>query len=136
MQQTAQYKLNKPEADDPIAVAPLNENADKIEAALLAEASARASGDAALAARVQSIEAKRMVYGVCSVASEGLTSVTLGFTPCAVLIHYPTNSGGFASLAVTGRKGYNVTIVENGFTVEPGTGYNIRSGDHTYLAFG
>ena len=36
MQQTELYKLNKPGIDDPIAIAPLNENADKLEAALAA----------------------------------------------------------------------------------------------------
>ena len=43
MQQTSKYKLNKPGVDDPIAIAPLNENADKIEAAIQAEISARAN---------------------------------------------------------------------------------------------
>ena len=43
MQQTSKYKLNKPGVDDPIAIAPLNENADKIEAAIQAKISARAN---------------------------------------------------------------------------------------------
>lgn len=43
MQQTSKYKLNKPGVDDPIAIAPLNENTDKIEAAIQAEISARAT---------------------------------------------------------------------------------------------
>lgn len=34
MQQTDKYKLNKPGIDDPISPQPLNENAEKIEAAL------------------------------------------------------------------------------------------------------
>ena len=42
MQQTDKYKLNKPGVDDPITPVPLNENMDKIEAALTAEAEARA----------------------------------------------------------------------------------------------
>ena len=34
MQQTQTYKLNKPGIDDPLAIAPLNENADALDAAL------------------------------------------------------------------------------------------------------
>ena len=52
MQQTDKYKLNKPGEDDPIAIAPLNENMDKVEGALEAQD-----------ARITMLEAKYMVFG-------------------------------------------------------------------------
>ena len=59
MQQTNKYELNKPGLDDPVAIAPLNENMDKLEAALIAEAKSRADADAAEAnARTAAIQAE------------------------------------------------------------------------------
>ena len=46
MQQTQNYKLNKPEQDDVFSTAPLNENADKLDAALSVLNGAIAATDA------------------------------------------------------------------------------------------
>ena len=132
MQQTETLKLNLIETGDPISPAPINENADKIEAAIQAEAAARA----ALEQRVQVFEAKKFVYGTCSATSEGCT-VELGFTPIAVLIHHLKGTDGSTALAVAGQPDAGgMSITENGFTFTVGAGYNIRAGYYTYVALG
>mgnify|MGYP007105520148 CR=1 FL=1 len=87
MQQTDKYKLNKPGVDDPIAIAPLNENADKIEAALLTKASAAETGQqfAALAQRVTALEVHKIVVGSYT-GTGNPTTIDLGFTPAAMIV--------------------------------------------------
>lgn len=136
MQQTSKYKLNKPGVDDPIAIAPLNENADKIEAAIQAEASARVAGDNALLGRIQAIEAKRIVYGSVNIPENTTVSVPLDFAPYAVLIHGIANGYGFAALALPEQPGRSVEIVGNGFKITAGTSYAFLSGIYRYLALG
>lgn len=84
MQQTDKYKLNKPGVDDPITPVPLNENMDKIEAAITAEA-------AALERRIVTLEAHHIYMGsytgTGSFANPTQT-IHLGFTPIAVLVHF------------------------------------------------
>ena len=86
MQQTDKYKLNKPGVDDPIAIAPLNENMDKVEGALAAEAEARQAGDAALDQRLQVLELHKFAAGSYLGNGTAEQSVELGFKPFAVLI--------------------------------------------------
>ena len=100
MQQTDKYKLNKPGVDDPIAIAPLNENMDKIEAALTSEAAAlRAEAVATAAAldeRVTVLEATHMVVGsYVGTGTDTGDSQTfdLGFTPKLVLVRSAGSSG-------------------------------------------
>ena len=81
MQQTENYKLNLIETSDPFSPAPLNENAQKTEAALAAEAAARQ----ALDGRVQVLELRRIVVG--SYAGSGIQTdqfIGLDFTPAVV----------------------------------------------------
>lgn len=137
MQQTSQYKLNKPEADDPIEIAKLNENADKLEAALLAEAAARASALGALSARVQTVEGKRIACGTVSVQSGQEAVVTLDFAPYALITHHPNaNVPGFATISLPGQNGFGVQLQGNTFKITPGTGISARIGPHNYIAFG
>ncbi len=132
MQQTETLKLNLIETGDPISPAPINENADKIEAAIQAEAAARA----ALEQRLQVFEAKKFVYGTCTATSEGCT-VELGFTPIAVVIHRQAGTDGATALGVVGQPANSgMEIIEGGFTFTVGGGYNIRSGPYCYIAFG
>ena len=136
MQQTDKYKLNKPGVDDPIAIAPLNENADKIEAALSAKADAADVTD--LNQRLQVFEAKKFAVGTYKAisGSDNGNLVTLEFTPYAVLIHYCGGGNGFMALALAGQNGDSLEIVENGFKTGVGGGYNIRAGNYTYIALG
>lgn len=82
--QTGKYQLNKIETDDPLSPAPLNENADKLEAAITAEA-------AALEQRIVTLEAHRIYVGSYTGTStyDNMTqTIHLGFTPIAVLVQY------------------------------------------------
>lgn len=153
MQQTQTYKLNKPGADDPIAVAPLNENADKLEAALKAEAAARsaeataranadnaeaaarASGDAAeaaaraaLAQRVQALEAKKVYFGSFTGTGASPQFVSLGYTPAAVILHTGQTTGHSGLLVGGSYLSYSgskvAQIVENGLQLYTSTDLN------------
>ncbi len=112
MQQTETYKLNKPGIDDPLAIAPLNENMDKLEAAILAET-------AALDSRVTVLEAKYFVSGTFIGDGQSSQFINLGFTPKAVLVHH-ANIAFFTALTVAGQPcsngpGTALEVVENGF---------------------
>ena len=83
MQQTQTYKLNKPGIDDPLAIAPLNENMDKLEAAITAET-------AALDARVQMLELHKFVattYIGNGEKTNDAQFIDLGFTPVLVVLN-------------------------------------------------
>ena len=114
MQQTQTYKLNKPGIDDPLAIAPLNENMDKLEAAILAET-------AALDSRVTMLEAKFIVFGTFIGDGQSSQFINLGFTPKAVLVHHEYIAY-YTALAVAGQSSSNgpgtaLEVVENGFKV-------------------
>ena len=102
MQQTNKYKLNLIEKDDTFSPDPLNDNMEKVERALEAEA-------AALDQRLQAIEAHKIVFGS---AGNGSTTANLGFTP---LLLYVTGMNG----AIWIHKDYHpysgLYIVEGGF---------------------
>lgn len=106
MEQTETYGLNKPGPDDPLSPAPLNENADKLEAAL-----------AALTARVKTLEAVRYKRGTYTGTGSSQT-VSVGFTPSAVLVS-EARLAGECTLAVTGSPATDnngkVSIVSGGF---------------------
>ena len=74
MQQTEKYKLNLIEKTDTFSPDPLNENMEKVEAAITAEA-------AALDQRLQVIEAHKIAIGSAIYAGN---TVHLGFTPRAL----------------------------------------------------
>ena len=85
MQQTETYKLNKPGIDDPLAIAPLNENADTLERELTRVDTEKA----ALDARVTVLEADKVRLILGSYVGSGKNdketqNVQLGTTPKAV----------------------------------------------------
>ena len=129
MQQTQNYKLNKPETTDPFTPAPLNENADKLEGALTA-----------LDERVTTLEAHKIAAG-CFKGNGGTQTIELGFTPIAVFITH--RSAIQYTFAVTDFPSYPekgtahvVTIVENGFVVRYSSVINSSGGDNAYFAIG
>ena len=126
MQQTQTYKLNLIETSDVFSPNPLNENTQKTEAALLAEADARE----ALDSRVQVLELRRMVAGPCG-GSYG-TQFDLGFQPKVVIAGCATIVG-VATPEHTYYKGgaAPVRITETGFAV----GSEVQYGG-VYVAFG
>ena len=94
MQHTDKYKLNLIETSDVFSPNPLNENTQKLEAALEevtahadAGDQAEAAARAALAQRVTALEARRAVVGTYT--GNGIKAgqtIDLGFTPAAVLL--------------------------------------------------
>ena len=131
MQQTDKYKLNKPGVDDPITPVPLNENADKIEAAL---------SDAA--ARITALEAHRIVVGSYT-GNEADHTIVLGFTPIAVLVCNASGTSTLeSSLIVTGSSAQDqyqnqIVIVGNGFRVSGSyyPDFNREGVTYNYIAF-
>ena len=136
MQQTTKYKLNLIETSDAFSPDALNQNTQKVEAALSAHEAAVEEATGALDQRIQVFEAKKFAYGSYKASTDSDNIVTLGFTPYAVLTHYIGGSTGFTALALTGQNGNGLKIVENGFQTDVGSGYNIRSGFYTYIALG
>jgi len=121
MQQTKTYKLNLIEKDDVFSPDALNGNAEKTEAALIAEAQSRAAGHAALAGRVTALEARRIMVG--SYAGDGAAQQTikLGFTPEAVLVvcQMVSGGGGYTQVYLIAKDGPQTfeKIVDGGFFV-------------------
>ena len=87
MQQTQTYKLNLIETSDTFSPAPLNENMEKVEAGISAEAAARAAETAALDQRVTVLEGRKIVTGTYTGDGNAKGQfINLGFTPRIVVI--------------------------------------------------
>ena len=135
MQQTEKYQFNLVESGDTFSPAPLNDNMEKVEAALGEQA------DQVAALQTQ-IEAKRMAIGYYQ-GNNGTTNIALDFTPTMVLIFNSTLGGGcLAGMAVTGRAfNYNssttplITIVQDGFTIKYNANMSLNSSLSTYHYF-
>ena len=137
MQQTEKYKLNLIEKTDTFSPDPLNENMQRVEAAI-------AAGDAALDQRVTALEVKKIVFGsykpVPTKNGEPMT-IDLGFTPVAVLAMPSDITQSSTALCVGDRivrknnQGIQMKIVENGFYVagDMTSTYYIC---YNYVAFG
>lgn len=119
MQKTETYKLNLIEMDDTFSPQPLNENAQKLEAAL-------AGAESGLDQRLAAIEAHKLVTGSytgndTSSGSQAQT-IRLGFDPALLLIHNSKNAGPFGALALPGTPVRNnfvdiAKLVPGGFAV-------------------
>ena len=125
MQQTKKYKLNLIEKTDAFSPDALNQNMEKVEAALEAaaahadsgdagEAAARAQAVAALDQRLQVVEAHKFV---CGYTSPGTTEY-LGFTPRAVFVQAMSGQALFTENYTPPNTG--VRVVEGGFHHEGG----------------
>lgn len=132
MQQTETLKLNLIETGDPISPAPINENAEKLEAALAA-----LDGTAAdLQGRVTVLEAKKMVVGTYEgTGSYGLGSQTikLGFSPLALIVSCYNNAG----MVIRDSPTDQLEITATGFVASNSSGidFNNDSTTYRYIAF-
>ena len=130
MQQTDKYKLNKPGADDPLSVAPLNENADKIEAAIQTET-------AALSQRIAALEERHTV--LVEYTGDGTQGrvIQTGFTPAGgVYINPFYNKVAF--LTPGDAPGLTPAIVEGGVLVpnsQPNFQYNAQGTKYRIILF-
>ncbi len=141
MQQTQTYKLNKPGIDDPLAIAPLNENADTLERELTRVDTEKA----ALDARVTVLEADKVRLILGSYVGSGKNdketqNVQLGTTPKAVF--FP-NGGRSPYMIVPGTPIFDsycnmniAEIVEGGFQVvrDRHSDFNINGTTYHFLA--
>lgn len=138
MQQTETLKLNLIETGDPISPVPLNENAEKIEAALTAKADAADVTD--LGARVTVLEGHHFACGSyrgTGSANNGLQTFHLGFAPAVVLAHSGNNGN---SIMATDNNESFIKLTEDGFQVRyiasNGVSLNTENLLYYYLAIG
>lgn len=135
MQQTENLKLNLIETGDPISPVPLNENMDKIEAALRTKTGAAET--AVLTQRVVELEKLHFACGAYTGDGANNRLISLGFAPDIVIVN-----GGVSkqTTLVKGAvsSGSSVVLTEDGFLHIDGSygSYNQSSYVYTYLALG
>ena len=132
MQQTQKYALNLIERSDVFSPDPLNENMEKVEAALGTMADSAAH--AALDLRVQALEARRIVYGTYT-GSEAERTVLLGFTPSWLYIQNSVTTGSSATVTPdVPYKSTQLRVVSGGFCLSSGSDFNKANYRFHYLA--
>ena len=150
MQQTETYKLNLIETSDTFSPNPLNENAQKLEAALAeglaavradaaagtaAEANARAAATAALEQRIITLEGKHVVGGTYVGTGSGTLVIELGFTPIVVFVY---QSNIRSTMIYRGSALSSPKIEEGGFSVKfvEGGSFNVQNSTYSFIAVG
>ena len=129
MQHTNKYKLNLIEKDDTFSPDPLNDNMEKVERALEAEA-------AALDQRLQAIESHHVAVGTYTPQEDKVTNVDIGFSPSMILIH-ALGTTDTCGVLMAGHDHPNGKITSNGFQIgAAGSGGNINYFYmYAYIAF-
>lgn len=115
MQQTEKYKLNLIETSDTFSPNPLNENAQKLEAAL--DIKANAADHAALEQRVQALELHHFAAGTYTGDGNASQFIALGFTPEVVMIHPVYLYEKIGAMCVKDYPHDGMVIVPGGFEV-------------------
>ena len=129
MQHTKTYDLNLIETSDTFSPAPLNENMEKLEAAITAgadaEAQARTDAVAALDARVTTLEGHHVAAGTFTNSGSDQI-IELGFYPLLVIIQPGYN----VPTLVTRAGSPQITLVANGFRASG----NLYTSTYSYFA--
>ena len=138
MYQTEKYRLNLIETSDAFSPDALNDSTRKIDAALSAHETAVAAQADDLDRRIQVFEAKKFVYGTYVNNLQTSFSVTLGFKPKLVFIHWISPFTGLSAVVTEDypNSGDLLKLTEDGFescTVTSGTYY---PGRYYYIALG
>lgn len=126
MQQTETYKLNLVEGEDTFSPLPLNENAEKLEAAL-----------GGLDARVTTLEVHKIAVGKYNGTAKRQI-IELGFTPRAVIANSRKPNIVYMALAVpdgfpVGNSGsITISITDGGFVAD--ADYNLIGYTYHYIA--
>ena len=148
---TTNYNLNLWEANDKFVREEFNENTSKLDAAIKAEADARATADTAINTTLA--QKAQIAVGHYTGNNAATRFISVGFTPKAVLViavkgyTYQSSSYGSATcggLAVTGHDSGNATppavqIVSGGFNVsyqDRGSCSNENNEGYNYIALG
>ena len=130
MQQTETYKLNLIETSDTFSPDPLNENTQKLEAAL----SALGGGSTALDSRITVLEGHKIAIGTYKGSGTVSQTIQVGFTPLVVFAMGENNNPEMATEIFPCR--YDVlTIIDGGFVAcNSATFMNYSGKSYTYLA--
>ena len=126
MQQTETYKLNLVEPTDPFSPGPLNENAQKTEAAL-----------AALSARTVTLENCRIVVGQYTGTGKEHV-IDLGERPIAVIASFWAAHLGYTTVVAGDMVAYGsrypaLKLVDNGFWISDIFG-SVQAEGYSYIA--
>ncbi len=137
MQQTQTYKLNLVEGEDPFSPLPLNENAEKLEAAISAARADAAAGDAALDQRVTVLEAKLMVVGSYTGDLTRNRQFLFDRTPSLVLVMQESGNNdwmiaGTRQFKENMNRDVALGFIENGFQI--GLEPNEKGKNYVYVA--
>ncbi|MBD5133903.1 MAG: hypothetical protein HDT38_05475 [Clostridiales bacterium] len=138
MRKTEAYELNLIDMDDTFSPEPINENTQKLEAALTGT-------EDRLAQRLTTLEGRKIVTGTYVGTFTGTTTnssstqtIELGFTPTMVLVCKQAISAAFPPIALPDSPALDgtkeiLTIVPGGFTVRS-TETNRAVSTYHYLA--
>lgn len=133
MQQTKKYQFNLIEPSDTFSPDRLNENMEKVEAALTdglaAEAAAREAANAALDQRLQVFEAKRFEISTYTGMGGNNYDFSLGYTPKLLMVAYGNATYiVFQGMAVGATNVAYLSIIDGGFRA----GLNLNKAGATY----
>lgn len=136
MQQTTKYKLNLIESSDPFSPEGLNQNAQKVENALIAHEAAVEEVTDGLDQRITVLEAHKLVVG--SYVGNGIETgdhqtISLPFTPEAVVVF----AGSYSIGGIKEHPSFSLKVVEGGFQVSHSSGGmipNASSSRYIYIA--
>ena len=130
MQQTEHYRLNLIEPGDTFSTDPLNQNMEKVEAALDAARAEAKAGDGALDTRLAVLEARKIVVGTYTGTGESRRFVDLGFEARAV---FAQKSGDRPTFSIRDHACSNAFYLEGtGFRVGDSVTYPMNTSGHLY----
>ena len=138
MQHTDKYKLDLIEKEDAFSPDALNENTQKVEAALIAHEGAVKEVTDGLDQRVTVLEAKKFAVGTYKVEMNETLKVEVGFTPIALYVGQSWRFFPVHGLILPGDTYIPpfLQIVEGGFTTNIVDGHTGYPGTYHYIAFG
>ena len=138
MQHTDKYKLDLIEKEDAFSPDALNENTQKVEAALIAHEGAVKEVTDGLDQRVTVLEAKKFAVGTYKVEMNETLKVEVGFTPIALYAAQARSFSQIHGLALSSDTEMQpfLKIVEGGFTTNVVNGHTGYPGTYHYIAFG
>lgn len=113
MQQTKTYQLNLMEPGDVFSPDPLNQNMEKVEAALDAARAEAGAANSALNTRLAVLEARKVAVGRY-IGTGSAVTIDLGFEPTALILQYGTAT--VLALGI-GSSMTGVTLTSTGFRV-------------------
>ena len=136
MQHTEKYRFDLIERDDVFSPDALNENMEKVEAALDTVRAEAKAGDGALDTRLAVLEARKIVVGTYT-GTGGTQQIQLGFKPRLVILMaipgYLTDVPHYG-LAYADRSFSSYLVINDvGFSAKADNSVNLNHDGWTYL---